>query len=1177
MADDLSLLFRLRAENTQAKAVLTDTRASVAQLRQSFGPQLSQTVTVTNKAFSDLGDNLNNFVAQRVPLVGGAIVRVTQGLRGFSAEGKSTEKAIAGVAKSIESIATQSGKTVPAIASFLTKFIQLEGQAKRDKAAIDFFGASLGAKLIPELEKTGTALAGVAGESAAAGSSIAALAGPVAIVVIALAAMAAGAVIAGREIFQLTKNAAEFQGKMFDLAQQTGLAVETLSALEVAAKTTGGSIDTIAQAIVQFQRKLDDAQDPLSKTAEQFRRLNVDTSDTETSLRSAFTALARMPEGFAQTNAAAELFGARGGKQVLAILKETGGSIDETIKKLRELGILISEDSARAADKFNDELALLEFQLRALGAVAAEDLIPVLTELIRSFGDLVRASRPLISTFGTMTSFAIRPAADALKGLSLIVLALTKDYQGLAKAIRESKDAQNIPAQEVPDVEKPEPPKKTERQEATDAANQADAVVAAVKRSVAEQNQALDELFQAGRRNRAQQAEETIASNSRILAAEKQRIDAQLTLKEQEIKALDEAQRNRGEIVRRDTEDYRAITREIGKLQQERLDKENEFEVSSRAIRAKAAKERADSTRNQIRNESDLLSGEFDRQIKDIEARISRQAIAESDGLTIIEQLEQAKIDARIQALEQQREVGLLTVQDQVDLNNELKKLEQERDQLGDEQRNRRLDRDRAAAQRTRDILIANLDTLLQIEQFQGEQRIAILQALADLRVLTEEDAAKKILKIRLDLLDDEIETTKSKLAATGSIADKDERVRAEADLNNQLKILTAQRKATQDAGNRDIDLGRQQDIENERRYADELEKIRERTARIERDTARTVIDLMVLNFARREDVIKAQLELELKDAAARHKRIADGIKQDQLDTDARIRFLTNFISALKAAGKETSKEHEKAVDELRAANARKAELHTEEKSELEKSEKEKLRIRTEAAKALALAGPGGGLISGLESGQLAELQNGVQSFADVATVAFSAVGAVVNQLASGIGSLVQNFVLLGSNGPNAFRKLVASVLAGVAAQAATLAIMELAYGIAALTPWGAAIYGPAPFHFKSAALFGSVALATGLAGRGVAGGLFQPGGAGGAGDGAESPRELNPLNLQRNAGGLAPDQQAPQIQPIRVTVNVVPDGTKLANAFTAHVVEDFNSAGPIRQVISGDGNLNRG
>ncbi len=109
----------------------------------------------------------------------------------------------------------------------------------------------------------------------------------------------------------------------------------------------------------------------------------------------------------------------------------------------------------------------------------------------------------------------------------------------------------------------------------------------------------------------------------------------------------------------------------------------------------------------------------------------------------------------------------------------------------------------------------------------------------------------------------------------------------------------------------------------------------------------------------------------------------------------------------------------------------------------------------------------------------------------------------MMDRFAQGIGNIVQNLVLMGTAGPNAMRKMTASVLASVAAQAAVQAVMFAAYGIAALTPWGAAIYGPALPWFKAAALMGSIALGTGLAGRAIAGNSFSEGGAGsGAGSG---------------------------------------------------------------------------
>lgn len=102
--------------------------------------------------------------------------------------------------------------------------------------------------------------------------------------------------------------------------------------------------------------------------------------------------------------------------------------------------------------------------------------------------------------------------------------------------------------------------------------------------------------------------------------------------------------------------------------------------------------------------------------------------------------------------------------------------------------------------------------------------------------------------------------------------------------------------------------------------------------------------------------------------------------------------------------------------------------------------------------------------------------------------------------LAQGIGAMVQNWVLLGNVGGQSMKKLVASTLAGVAAQAAILGVMELAYAAAGLTAWGRLQFGPPGPHLKSAAFFFAAAAAAGVLGRAVAGNSFSQGGAGGGG-----------------------------------------------------------------------------
>jgi len=1165
MASDLSLLFQLRADNAQAKAVMADTRAAVTQLRSQFGKEITSMQSVAKTALADIGENVNAFVGQRIPLIGGAFLRVTSNLKGFNDELKKGGPQTKALAEQIDGIAKSSGKSSAEVSKFLTTFVRLEGQTARNNAAFKFFGGSVDlignktAKFLPQLEEAGSSLAAVSTEAAGAGASLAAAAGPIGIAVIVIGALAIGAASAAKELFQLTKQAAEFQGRMFDLAQQTGLQVETLSALEVVAKTTGGELGSITQAIVNFQRKLDDAQDPLSKTAEQFRKFQISTTDTETALRQTFAALAAMPPGFAQTNAAAEFFGARGGKQVLAILKETNGDLDATIKKLREMGILITDDAARAADKFNDELELLNFQIRALGAAAARDLIPAMTEVIKSMGDLVRASGPVIEDLSAIGGPVTRSAATALRGLSTVIRVVTGDYKGLAEAIRKAREEKEIAPLEVPDVEPvPLPSAPTPQQTTSEAVNQAEAVLAETRRRVASHNQELNVLFQQGRRNREQQAEETIQDNKKVLKAEQDRIDAILAKKVQEQRALEQAQRDRGEVVNRDTEAFRAITAEIVKLQQERLDKENEFEVSSKAIRAKAAKERADSTRNQIQNDTDLLANEFDRQVKNTEAAIKRGETVEKTGLTIIEALERAKIDARIEGLEQQKRVGFLTIQEQIDLDNELKKLAQERDRLSDEQAQRRLDRERATGQRAIEIAIVNIDTLLRLEQIAGQRRIDSILALASLRVIAEEAAAKKILQIRLDLIDDEIEATQERLKASSAIADKDERIRTQAELNNAIKVLTEERKSIQAAGNRDIDEGRKRDLENERRYADELRSIRERINDIQREAGRAVIDLMILNHARRRDIIRAQAQLDLQEENDRHQRELDSLRQQEAEN---------------AESKKTKEEKLETEKELNLQREAETERHQLELEKIEKRRKEeekestplgRLGFEVEGLKDLGTQLLDA-LLAPLETLKDAfrELQDQAREF--VATIQGSVVplGEILRgaflQVADAIGQTVANYVLLGETGPAVMRKILAQALASIAAEAAVNAIKELALGFATL------FFNPAESaaHFTAAAIWGSIGGVAAIAGRGVAGDLFKQkstGAGGGAGTGSSSPDALQTIVTGRN-----------QPQPINVIVQLQGDDSKLANFITASVVSNIGEGGEIREVLAND------
>ncbi len=92
-------------------------------------------------------------------------------------------------------------------------------------------------------------------------------------------------------------------------------------------------------------------------------------------------------------------------------------------------------------------------------------------------------------------------------------------------------------------------------------------------------------------------------------------------------------------------------------------------------------------------------------------------------------------------------------------------------------------------------------------------------------------------------------------------------------------------------------------------------------------------------------------------------------------------------------------------------------------------------------------------------------------------------------QLAQGVGSMLQDWILTGDAGPDALRKITAQILASVAAESAVLAIVETAKGFAALASGNPV---SASQHFTSAAIFGSVAGGAAIAGRAIAGNSFK-------------------------------------------------------------------------------------
>lgn len=276
-----------------------------------------------------------------------------------------------------------------------------------------------------------TGLTGMAGAlTVAAGASV-------------VAASAFTATIAG--VVKLATFSQELGGEIFDLSGKINFSAETLSSLKVAAELSGGSLASLSTSLGIFDRNMEEAKEIGSEMAGVFKILKIETDDNEKALRRAFVVLNDLEGGAQQTAIAMKLFG-RSGKEVLGIIKETGGSIDAYIEKMREMGLEITTSGSQKADKFGDELKLLQLKLEAVARQIGQELVPTVSKaaddisgwLKQNQGEIVKTAKEVGSLISSLYTLA---KVIAELSPQVMVVRIVRQFEGLAEGSRRDAEA----------------------------------------------------------------------------------------------------------------------------------------------------------------------------------------------------------------------------------------------------------------------------------------------------------------------------------------------------------------------------------------------------------------------------------------------------------------------------------------------------------------------------------------------------------------------------------------------------------------------------------------------------------------------------------------------------------------------------------------------------------------
>ena len=203
-------------------------------------------------------------------------------------------------------------------------------------------------------------------------------------------AMAAVGVGVGAAFTAMTVAALNFADEVGKSAQKAGVSVEEFSALAYAAKLSDVSMEQLTSGLGQLSKSMIASQDDTSKQAKAFEYLGVKTKDSSGKLKESSAvfkevseAISKLPDGASKSAVAMDVFG-KAGAQLIPLLNSGAAGLEDMRAEAERLGLILDENTTKAAEAFNDNMTRLKNGTMAFGLAIAKELLPTLDVLAQS-------------------------------------------------------------------------------------------------------------------------------------------------------------------------------------------------------------------------------------------------------------------------------------------------------------------------------------------------------------------------------------------------------------------------------------------------------------------------------------------------------------------------------------------------------------------------------------------------------------------------------------------------------------------------------------------------------------------------------------------------------------------------------------------------------------------------
>ena len=210
-------------------------------------------------------------------------------------------------------------------------------------------------------------------------------------------------------------------------ADSVGVSFEALQELQFATEREGGSLQSLQSSLLALSQRAGEASRGLGEGVQVFGMLGVAVKDVNGNLKTSDMLLEDIAEQFQRFDRVQQIeFANKLGisPDLLLLLQKGRKNLQDLRTTVRGYG-LVTEETARNSEQFQDSLADVRFTVRALFTNIAGGLLPIITDLSDKFREWFLQNKALIK----------QNITKSVKALTFVITALVKNAKILLKIL----------------------------------------------------------------------------------------------------------------------------------------------------------------------------------------------------------------------------------------------------------------------------------------------------------------------------------------------------------------------------------------------------------------------------------------------------------------------------------------------------------------------------------------------------------------------------------------------------------------------------------------------------------------------------------------------------------------------------------------------------------------------